>query len=142
MKLFKKGFTLVELLVTIGVLAVVAAGVVALIDPRQKLLQGADSKVLNDISQVATAAQAYAAQTGDFPADATQLGTELTTTPIAPSGYTGYTITPNATTFFAMGQLKSTRFMEQNCGTGVTFCYYKFYAGRTCFQTTSGASCP
>ena len=62
MKFFNKGFTLIELLVTIGVLAVVAAGVVALLDPRDKILQGGDSKVLSDIGQISTAAQAFAAQ--------------------------------------------------------------------------------
>ncbi|KKU96569.1 MAG: hypothetical protein UY28_C0032G0011 [Candidatus Amesbacteria bacterium GW2011_GWB1_48_13] len=39
MRAFKKGFTLIELLVVIGVLAVIAAGVVALINPQDKIAQ-------------------------------------------------------------------------------------------------------
>ncbi|KKU64644.1 MAG: hypothetical protein UX86_C0006G0012 [Candidatus Amesbacteria bacterium GW2011_GWC1_47_15] len=62
MRAFKKGFTLIELLVVIGVLAVIAAGVVALINPQDKIAQANDSKVINDIGQYATALQSYSAQ--------------------------------------------------------------------------------
>jgi prepilin-type N-terminal cleavage/methylation domain-containing protein len=57
----KKGFTLIELLVVIGVMAVIAAGVVATINPQQKLLQARDSQSQNGVGQVAGALQAFAA---------------------------------------------------------------------------------
>lgn len=85
-----EGFTLIELLVVIGVLAVVASGVVALINPQDKIRQANDAKIINDIGQLATAAQSYAAQqnSGTYPdvlADLTASG-ELTTLPTQSSG--------------------------------------------------------
>jgi prepilin-type N-terminal cleavage/methylation domain-containing protein len=70
-KFMKKGFTLIELLVVIGVLAIIAAGVAFLINPQDKLLQANDAKVQNDIGQLATALQSYAAQhNGAYPSGA------------------------------------------------------------------------
>ena len=68
--MLKKAFTLIELLVVIGIMAVLAAGVVALIDPLEKTRQANDANVQNAIGQVATAMQSYAAQTttGTYPA--------------------------------------------------------------------------
>ncbi len=60
-----QGFTLIELLVVIGVLAVVASGVVALINPQDKLRQASDTKIQNDVGQLSTALQSYAAQRPD-----------------------------------------------------------------------------
>lgn len=62
---FLKGFTLIELLVVIGLLAVIAAGVIALINPVEKNRQALDSKVFNDIGQSATALQSIAATSTD-----------------------------------------------------------------------------
>jgi prepilin-type N-terminal cleavage/methylation domain-containing protein len=62
---FKKGFTLIELLVVIGVLAVLMAGVVALINPVEKNRQALDARVFNDIGQMSTAVQTIAATQSD-----------------------------------------------------------------------------
>ena len=67
----RSGFTLIELLVVLGVLATVSSGVVAMIDPIDKLRQANDAKVINDVAQVATALQAYAAQNALYPDQAT-----------------------------------------------------------------------
>lgn len=60
--MLKKAFTLIELLVVIGIMAVIAAGVIATINPQQKLFQARDAQTQNAIGQVATALQSYAAQ--------------------------------------------------------------------------------
>lgn len=93
----KKAFTLIELLVVIGVLAVIMAGVVALINPQDKIRQANDAKIQSDIGQIATALQSAAAQspTGIYPLTLAALATtgELVTVPNMPSGgaygYTG-----------------------------------------------------
>lgn len=54
----KKGFTLIELLVVIGVMAVIAAGVIATINPQQKRLQAMDANSQSAVGQVASALQA------------------------------------------------------------------------------------
>ncbi len=94
----KKGFTLIELLVVIGVLAVIAAGVVALIDPVDKTRAANDSKVQSDIGQMATALQSYAASspTGAYPPAGALPGAlavlvtngDLASVPSAPTGRT------------------------------------------------------
>ncbi|OGD08880.1 hypothetical protein A2397_05955 [Candidatus Amesbacteria bacterium RIFOXYB1_FULL_44_23] len=96
----KKGFTLIELLVVIGVLAVLMAGVVALINPQDKIRQANDSKIMSDVGQLATALQSYAAQqaNGSYPSAAqglALLGTagELQVVPTQPNG-TAYVYTP------------------------------------------------
>src|SRR3990172_7528642 len=61
----RKGFTLIELLVVIGLLAVIAAGVVALINPLEKNRQAQDARIFSDVGQMASATQAVAATTPD-----------------------------------------------------------------------------
>ncbi len=94
----KKGFTLIELLVVIGLLAVISAGVVALINPQDKLNAGNDAGVQNSIGEIGTAAQAYAAtHSGNYPgldSDTVLVTTgDLTVWPTSPNG----TITDGST---------------------------------------------
>lgn len=98
-KKFKKGFTLIELLVVIGVLAVIAAGVVSLINPQDKIRQANDAKIQSDIGQLATGIQSYAAQqpSGTYPVNLNALLTsgELKSVPLTPAGGAyGYTPLP------------------------------------------------
>lgn len=111
---FKKGFTLIELLVVIGVLAVIAAGVVALIDPVDKNRAAMDAKVQSDIGQIATAMQSYAARdaAGLYPPALTNLApSELVRLPSAPSGYATYNCSGCGTaTVVVCGELKSKKY--------------------------------
>ncbi len=93
----KRAFTLVELLVVMGVLAVLAAGLIAVLNPADRVNQANDTKILADISQVQGGAQAYAANnSGSYPTTAawsqadlgTDLAGELTILPAAVTGRT------------------------------------------------------
>ena len=121
----KKGFTLIELLVVIGVLAVIAAGVVSLINPQDKLNAANDAKVQSDFGEIGTASQAYAATHGGFYeaalGDLVTSG-DLASVPTAPTGYNAYTgavvNTPNpctagttCTAFSISAQLKSKKYV-------------------------------
>lgn len=87
---WRKAFTLIEILITVGLLGVVAAGVVTLMDPVDKYRQGTDAKVQHDIAQIATAMQSYAvANDGLYPVsfDLIVSSGELVTFPTPPVAY-------------------------------------------------------
>ena len=56
-----KGFTLIELIIVIGVLGVLAAALLIAIDPLEQLARGRDSGRLSSVTQLGRAFQAYLA---------------------------------------------------------------------------------
>jgi len=58
----KKGFTLVELLIVIAILAVLAAAVVIVLNPAELLAQARDSQRVNDLDTVKNALSIYISQ--------------------------------------------------------------------------------
>jgi prepilin-type N-terminal cleavage/methylation domain-containing protein len=59
----KKGFTLVELLIVIAILAVLAAAVVIVLNPAELLAQARDSQRVNDLDTLKNALAIYISQT-------------------------------------------------------------------------------
>jgi prepilin-type N-terminal cleavage/methylation domain-containing protein len=95
-----RGFTLIELLVVIAVLGVLAAAIVVAINPVQKINQANDAKVKNDVAQIATAEQSYYTRNQYYTGGGTAVqdlvnAGELTIQPVAPNGYSAYTIQVN-----------------------------------------------
>lgn len=84
----RQGFTLIELLIVIAILGVLAAGVVAAINPGKRIRQANDAKIKNDIGQIATAQQGYATVNQVYTADTADLVTsgDLKVIPTAPTG--------------------------------------------------------
>lgn len=64
---FSKGFTLVELLVVIGVLGILALGLLATIDPIEQFKKGADSNKRASALELHNALTRYYTIHGDFP---------------------------------------------------------------------------
>ena len=130
----KKGFTLIELLVVIGIMAVIAAGVVALIDPLEKTRQANDANVQNAIGQLATAMQSSAAQTtdGTYPVALAALVTtgELTALPVLPSGYS-YNYTGAGVSAVVSAQLLSKKYVSK-CAGGSAYWMFATGNGRAC----------
>lgn len=63
----QKGFTLIELLVVIGILGILAAALVATIDPFEQLKKADDSKIKNIAVEFQTANVRYYTTHGAFP---------------------------------------------------------------------------
>ncbi|HSX40870.1 MAG TPA: prepilin-type N-terminal cleavage/methylation domain-containing protein [Candidatus Saccharimonadales bacterium] len=64
---FQKGFTLVELLITIAVLAVISGIVIAIINPGTQLAKARDARRKNDMHQIQVALEAYKSDNGHYP---------------------------------------------------------------------------
>ncbi len=64
---FQKGFTLIELLVVIGILGILAAALVATIDPFEQLKKADDAKIKNIAVEYQTSLVRYYTTHGAFP---------------------------------------------------------------------------
>lgn len=96
----KRGFTLVELLVVIGVIGVLAAGLVAVINPADRVAAANDAKVIADMNQLAGALQAYAASNGgSYPVIAGGTGANWNTVVAAVPNELSVTSIPGAATY-------------------------------------------
>lgn len=63
----KKGFTLIELLIVIGIIGILAAGILAAIDPLEQLKKGRDSQKRSTSIEIFNAITRYYAVNGSFP---------------------------------------------------------------------------
>lgn len=137
-----RGFTLIELLVVIAIVGILAVGLIATIDPVDKINAGNDSKVFNDISLMSKAAETYAASNnGAYPTSAAVLTAsgELRSVPTAPTGYT-YTPTYSATAFTMTGTLKSKKYTAQS--PAKVLAVYNSSNGKLCDAVAGTTVCP
>jgi prepilin-type N-terminal cleavage/methylation domain-containing protein len=81
----KKGFTLVELLVVIGILAILTAAIVIILNPAELLKQARDSQRLSDLDAVKNAVALYLADEKNFSA----ISNDTTTCYASATGVTG-----------------------------------------------------
>lgn len=125
-KTLQKGFTLVELLVVMGILAILMAAVVVGIDPLDKLNAAGDAKAQQDIGTIARGMEAYAAgHAGSYPCNGSTLLTadftmsgELKAIPTAPSGRSYFFPGCSATEGRIWAEVKSKKFTSDTKAPG------------------------
>ena len=140
----KKGFTLIELLIVIAILGVLAAGVVAAINPLERINQANDSNAMGVIGTMANATEAYAVTNkGSYPvaADAATLQTTLMTNgdlKTAVSVPAGYTLTGSST---AIGPAKISISIKSTKYTATPFYAWCSSSGKTGYVALA-TTCP
>lgn len=140
------GFTLIELLIVIAIIGLLAAGILVLLDPVDKINSANDAKVQSDISGLGRTSENYATQNNAFyPQTAATLVTsgEIRTVPAAPGGYSAYAYGPvpsgcttACTSLVITGQLKSKKF------TATPFWRYESTTGKNCAVASAATACP
>lgn len=75
-----RGFTLIEILVVIGIIAVLAAIVIVAINPARQFAQARDTQRVSDVSAISNAIGQYMADhRGDLPGSLGDTATEIST---------------------------------------------------------------
>ncbi len=96
----QKGFTLIELLVVIGVLGILATGLLATIDPLEQFRKGADSNSRTTALELTNALTRYYAVHGTMPWDSAANGGAACNGGTAPTAAAVHVTTNTAATSF------------------------------------------
>lgn len=70
MKNFKKGFTLIELIIVIAIVALISTATLAVLNPFGQFNKARDAKMKSDLSQIQKALEAYYQDNGRYPPNA------------------------------------------------------------------------
>lgn len=105
--LIQRGFTLIELLVVIGILGILAAALIATIDPFEQLRKANDTSAKNTASEFLSATTRYYGNKGAYPWSATTQGGEACVAAYPTAGTFLNQFTPCITTLVNQGELKA-----------------------------------
>ncbi|OGM09488.1 hypothetical protein A2159_00985 [Candidatus Woesebacteria bacterium RBG_13_34_9] len=104
---FRKGFTILELLIVMAIIGILASVIVFAINPGRQLAKARDTERQSEITALLSAVMQYASEhngdlpdtdgdpdTNNFPTSAACIGTDLACFDLAGAGETGETIVP------------------------------------------------
>ena len=138
---FSKDFTLIELLVVMAILGVLAVGLVAAINPLEKIRQSNDAKAISGLGVLARAAESYAtARNGFYPATLADLTTsgELK---VLPAGAYAIAITPAGCTTACTAIVITIPLTSVQYAT-TPVARYESSTGKQCVLAASATACP
>ena len=140
----QKGFTLVELIIVIAILGILAAAVLAAIDPIDKINAGNDTKAQGDIRSIYDAGLRYYSINSTLPTQAQITGAgELRSWPTAPNTYAAYVYNVAATDVSVCTVVKSKAQRGKASGNPAAPAASAIMIAnnsKTCYQTV--AACP
>jgi type IV pilus assembly protein PilA len=87
---FQDGFTLLEILLVVGIIAILAGIVIVAINPARQLAQARNTERISGIKQINNALQQYYIEHGSYPASLTTTLTEICNTGASTSVSSGY----------------------------------------------------
>lgn len=73
----QKGFTLVELIVSVAIVSIMLTGVLTVLNPIAQFQKAQDAKVKADLSQIQKALESYYSDNGQYPPNATNCSNEI-----------------------------------------------------------------
>ena len=122
-KLFKQGFTLVELLIVIAIIGILAIAVLAALDPVQQLRKSRDSGKLADARELLNAYSRFYAAKGCYPADFSSGSNSCLSTSLGVSGVntTNTNVSYDMSKMIAEGELKTSYTSKANVKNGWLF---------------------
>lgn len=143
--LISQGFTLIEMLVTIAIIAIVSGAIIVGIAPQKRIQDSQDSKAKQDVRAVASAVEAclsYADSTGatNVTTDC-DTGPELVSTSGTPKGGPFARAVSTVTFLTTAGNPLTICFYEQGSTSPVNYWYYKTSTGSVTSSNTI-PTCP
>ena len=159
-KTISSGFTLIELLIVMAILGVLSIGLVAAINPIEKINSAGDSRAQSDIGVLARATESFAtARTGYYPSQISDLtgSNELKYAPVAPNGSYYYYGLPTASCLSGQSpttggtsactgvlieyQLRGAKYTNQcTGGTPVSMWIYASSTGQSCMKCAANTN--
>lgn len=82
-KTISKGFTLTELLIVIGLIAVLSGAVITIFNPMGQIQKSNDARRKSDLSQISRALELYYNDTGRYPPSTLDFRISYNSTPVA-----------------------------------------------------------
>lgn len=145
-KKLQKGFTLVELLVVIAILGVLVIGLIAAINPVEKIKQANDAKAISGLGVIARAAESYAtARSGYYPSALSDL-TGANELKALPTGSYTLTASPGSCTpgggASPCTSITVTIPLTAAQYSTTPFARYESLTGKQCTVLTAATSCP
>jgi prepilin-type N-terminal cleavage/methylation domain-containing protein len=152
--LLSKGFTLIELLVVIAIVGILAAAVIFMMDPIDKIRSARDTKVIADVRAIYGAAQRVYTQKLEWPDSIDTIVNEyreIKTVPVPPSDYEDYYYGPNSiepesvSDWIVYGEVKSKVNKKKTDNPDTDKAYFLITGEKGCFlsdEPSLDTTCP